>query len=66
MNVIINGAPHEVPDGTTVAQAVLTLTTATTGVAVAVNDEVVTRSAWETTALGDSDRMEVLTAVQGG
>lgn len=66
MNVMINGAPHEVPDGTTVAQAVLTLTTATTGVAVAVNDEVVTRSAWETTALGDSDRMEVLTAVQGG
>ncbi|MCA2226898.1 sulfur carrier protein ThiS [Nonomuraea sp. NPDC052129] len=66
MNVTINGAPHEVPDGTTVAQAVLTLTTATTGVAVAVNDEVVTRSAWETTALGDSDRMEVLTAVQGG
>ncbi|MEV0344421.1 sulfur carrier protein ThiS [Nonomuraea sp. NPDC050680] len=66
MIVTINGAPHEVPDGTTVAQAVLTLTTATTGVAVAVNDEVVTRSAWETTALGDSDRMEVLTAVQGG
>ncbi|HUR08150.1 MAG TPA: sulfur carrier protein ThiS [Nonomuraea sp.] len=66
MNVTINGAAHEVPDGTTVAQAVLTLTTATTGVAVAVNDEVVTRSAWETTALGDSDRMEVLTAVQGG
>ena len=66
MNVTINGAPHEVPDGTTVAQAVLTLTTATTGVAVAVNDEVVTRSAWETTALGDSDRVEVLTAVQGG
>ncbi|MFD1535960.1 sulfur carrier protein ThiS [Nonomuraea guangzhouensis] len=66
MNVTINGAAHEVPDGTTVAQAVLTLTAATTGVAVAVNDEVVTRSAWETTALGDSDRVEVLTAVQGG
>ncbi|MEU4224615.1 sulfur carrier protein ThiS [Nonomuraea sp. NPDC026600] len=66
MNVTINGAAHEVPDGTTVAQAVLTLTTATTGVAVAVNDEVVTRSTWETTALGDSDRVEVLTAVQGG
>ncbi|MEU7854686.1 sulfur carrier protein ThiS [Nonomuraea sp. NPDC049141] len=66
MNVTINGAAHEVPDGTTVAQAVLTLTAATTGVAVAVNDEVVTRSAWETTALGDRDRVEVLTAVQGG
>ncbi|GAA1643072.1 sulfur carrier protein ThiS [Nonomuraea sp. NPDC048882] len=66
MIVTINGSAHEVADGMTVAQAVQTLTTATTGVAVAVNDEVVTRSAWETTALGDSDRVEVLTAVQGG
>ncbi|MEV5503752.1 sulfur carrier protein ThiS [Nonomuraea fuscirosea] len=66
MIVTINGAAHEVADGTTVAQAVQTLTSATTGVAVAVNDEVVTRSAWETTALGDSDRVEILTAVQGG
>ncbi|MDP4506340.1 sulfur carrier protein ThiS [Nonomuraea sp. NBC_00507] len=66
MIVMINGAAHEVADGMTVAQAVRTLTTATTGVAVAVNDEVVTRSAWETTALSDRDRMEVLTAVQGG
>ncbi|MER7500042.1 sulfur carrier protein ThiS [Nonomuraea pusilla] len=66
MIVMINGTAHEVPDGTTVAQAVRTLTTATTGVAVAVNDEVVTRGSWETTALSDSDRVEVLTAVQGG
>jgi sulfur carrier protein len=66
MIVMINGAAHEVAEGTTVAQAVRTLTTATTGVAVAVNDEVVTRSAWETTALGERDRVEVLTAVQGG
>ncbi|MFI6731768.1 sulfur carrier protein ThiS [Nonomuraea sp. NPDC050451] len=63
---MINGTSHEVADGTTVAQAVRTLTTATTGVAVAVNDEVVTRSSWETTALSDRDRVEVLTAVQGG
>ncbi|MEW1844054.1 sulfur carrier protein ThiS [Nonomuraea angiospora] len=66
MIVMINGASHEVADGMTVAQAVRTLTTATTGVAVAVNDEVVTRSSWETTELSDRDRVEVLTAVQGG
>ncbi|MEV0993742.1 sulfur carrier protein ThiS [Nonomuraea sp. NPDC050202] len=66
MIVVINGSTHEVADGTTVAQAVHTLTSATTGVAVAVNDEVVTRGAWETTALRDRDRVEVLTAVQGG
>ncbi|GAA1751393.1 sulfur carrier protein ThiS [Nonomuraea bangladeshensis] len=66
MMVQINGATHEVADGTTVAQAVRALTAATTGVAVAVNDEVVTRGAWETTALRERDRVEVLTAVQGG
>jgi sulfur carrier protein len=66
MIVTINGTAHEVADDITVAQAVRTLTSATTGVAVAVNDEVVTRGAWETTALRDRDRVEVLTAVQGG
>ncbi|MFG2072655.1 sulfur carrier protein [Nonomuraea maritima] len=66
MIVTINGAAHEVADGITVAQAVRTLTTATTGVAVALNDEVVTRGAWETTELRERDRVEVLTAVQGG
>ncbi|MFI6812689.1 sulfur carrier protein ThiS [Nonomuraea sp. NPDC050328] len=66
MKVTINGAAREVPEGTTVAQAVRTLTEQTTGVAAAVNDEVVRRGAWESTALGDGDRLEVLTAVQGG
>ncbi|WP_327103287.1 sulfur carrier protein ThiS [Nonomuraea glycinis] len=66
MKLMVNGAAHEVPDSMTVAQAVQNLTAATTGVAVAVNGEVVTRSSWETTALREGDRVEVLTAVQGG
>ncbi|GLW12102.1 thiamine biosynthesis protein ThiS [Microtetraspora sp. NBRC 13810] len=66
MNVIINGTPYDLPDGTTVAQAVARLTTATTGVAVAVNEEVVTRGSWDSTRLTERDRVEVLTAVQGG
>jgi len=36
------------------------------GIAVAVNGEVVPRSAWETTGLHPGDRVEVLTAAQGG
>ncbi|GAA4042113.1 sulfur carrier protein ThiS [Nonomuraea soli] len=66
MKLTINGAAHEVPEGITVAQAVRELTEQTTGVAVAVNDEVVRRGAWESTALDEGDRVEVLTAVQGG
>jgi sulfur carrier protein len=36
------------------------------GIAVAVNGEVVPRSAWADHALRDGDRVEILTAAQGG
>ena len=36
------------------------------GVAVAVDGEVVPRSAWQTTALRDGQRVEVVGAIQGG
>lgn len=66
MKVIVNGEPRELPEGASVADAVASVTTAGTGVAAALNDEVVRRSAWSATALRDDDRLEVLTAVQGG
>jgi sulfur carrier protein len=66
MNVTINGTAYELPLGSTVTQAVQKLTGVGSGVAVAVNDEVVSRGAWDSTALVESDRVEVLTAVQGG
>lgn len=36
------------------------------GLAVAVNGQVIPRSAWAATKLADGDQVEVLTAVQGG
>ncbi|GAA4230264.1 sulfur carrier protein ThiS [Actinomadura meridiana] len=66
MKVIVNGEPRELPDGASVADVVASVTTAGSGVAAAVNDEVVRRSAWAATPLRDADRLEVLTAVQGG
>jgi sulfur carrier protein len=36
------------------------------GIAVAVNDEVVPRADWPRYPLGDGDRVEIVTAVQGG
>ena len=36
------------------------------GVAVALNDEVVRREAWAATVVRDGDRVEVVTAWQGG
>ena len=66
MNVIVNGQAVELSDGATTAAAVQVLTSAPSGIAVAVNGEVVRRSQWESTPLADGDQVEVLTAVQGG
>jgi sulfur carrier protein len=66
VRVTVNGQPQELPEGTTIAAVVAAVTETVTGVAVAVNDEVVSRGAWAATAVRDQDRVEVLTAVQGG
>ncbi|MEV0319676.1 sulfur carrier protein ThiS [Streptomyces sp. NPDC050658] len=64
--VSVNGEVRDVAAGTTLAALVATLTTAHSGVAAALNETVVPRARWSTTALADGDRVEVLTAVQGG
>ncbi|MEV5486323.1 MULTISPECIES: sulfur carrier protein ThiS [Streptomyces] len=66
VSVSVNGEVREVAGGLTLDRLVATLTPASSGVAAAVNDVVVPRAQWPTTPLGDGDRVEVLTAVQGG
>ena len=66
MTVTLNGEPRDVPAGTTVEQLVAALTAQPTGIAAALNGEVVPRRAWPATALADHDQVEVVTAVQGG
>ncbi|HEX6196923.1 MAG TPA: sulfur carrier protein ThiS [Jiangellaceae bacterium] len=66
MNITVNGTPTDWAADAKLADVVASVTGSTTGVAVAVNDDVVPRGAWPTTALRPGDRVEVLTAVQGG
>ncbi|MGQ4490953.1 sulfur carrier protein ThiS [Streptomyces sp. SAS_281] len=66
LTVSVNGAPAVVAPGTTLDTLVATLTDARTGVAAALNETVVPRGQWPAAALTDGDRVEVLTAVQGG
>ena len=68
MTVLVNGQPAEVDPGQTVAGLLSRLGHAAggRGIAVALNGEVVPRSAWPTTPLDDHDRLEVLGASQGG
>ncbi len=68
MLVSVNGEPHQLHSGATVASVVELLSGAPEGrgVAVAVGGEVVPRGAWATTALRDGNEIEVVSAVQGG
>jgi len=66
--MILNGEPAEIPAGETVAGVLgcLGLDADARGVAVAVDGEVLPRACWETFALPEDARVEVLTAMQGG
>jgi sulfur carrier protein len=66
IQVRLNGEPRELPDGATVAEAVAELTNLASGVAAAVNGDVVPRGSWAATPLGDGDQVEIVTAAQGG
>lgn len=64
--VTVNGEARRVPLGTTVAGLVATIAGASAGVAVAVDREVVPRSAWAEVVLGPGASVEVVTAAAGG
>ena len=66
MELTVNGAGRTLPGGSTVADLVRAVTDQQRGLAVAVNGEVVPRTGWPATVLRDGDRVEVLSAAQGG
>jgi sulfur carrier protein len=66
VQITLNGNQRSAPDGCSVAQLIGRVSDRTAGIAVAVNGEVVPRGSWPTTMLAAGDRVELVTAVQGG
>ncbi|HVB42232.1 MAG TPA: sulfur carrier protein ThiS [Streptosporangiaceae bacterium] len=66
MKIVINGATHRVADDMSLDLAVALITSSATGIAVALNGDLVRRASWPSTRLAAGDQVEVLTAVQGG
>lgn len=68
MTVEVNGEPIVLAEGASLADVVVRAGAgeARRGVAVALDGEVVPRSAWERTELREGQRVEVVRAVQGG
>ncbi len=67
--VMVNGEEQELSGALLLAEFLSTIglrPDAARGVAVALNDEVVRREAWDTTQIRPGDRIEIVTAKQGG
>jgi len=66
LSVVVNGEVRQLEPGATVADVVAQVAASPKGLAVAVNADVVPRSIWSSTPLAEGDRIELLTAAQGG
>ena len=66
ITVQVNGERRALAAPVALEALVASFSTAPRGVAAAVNETVVPRTRWAATALADGDRVEILTAVQGG
>jgi len=66
LEVVLNGEPHRIPEGATVADLVAGLGRDPRTVAVERNGDLVPRARFSETLLGAGDRVEVVHFVQGG
>ena len=67
MNVFINRKEYTLPEGATVFDALQAVQNITLkGIAVALNNDVVASTDWESTTLNDSDKITIIRAFYGG
>ena len=66
IEVVVNGQPRRVPEGLNVTRLLETLEIDASRVAVELNREIVRKTAWETTTVGEGARVEVVWFVGGG
>ena len=66
MEIVINGEPREVQDGTRLGELLRSLGTSPGPVAIELNGAVLPRSIHEETELQANDQLEVVTFVGGG
>jgi len=66
MQIMVNGGPTEVSEGTNIASLIAQLELGGQRLAVEVNEELVPRSRFEEYLLSRGDRVEIIHAVGGG
>nr|WP_314637388.1 sulfur carrier protein ThiS [uncultured Janthinobacterium sp.] len=66
IDIMLNGAPHQVPPGQTLDQLIAALALENQALALAVNRSVVPRKAWPERVLETRDQVEIVRAIGGG
>jgi sulfur carrier protein len=66
IQVVVNGHPRDVPQGASIIELLQILEIDPSRVAVELNREIVRKPAWESTALDEGARVEIVWFVGGG
>ena len=66
VSIKINGKTEEIKDNPSVLSAVETMKIDQNGIAVAVNQNIISKENWATTSLKDNDEILIIKATQGG
>lgn len=66
ITVNINNQPHSVKELSSINQLVKQLDIKTQGIAIAVNNQVISRAIWETFQVSEGDNLLIIQATQGG
>jgi len=66
MNIIVNGNDQEVQDNCLISDCIELLKLKTSGIAIAVNNEVVPKNNWDQFSLKENDKLLVIRATSGG
>jgi sulfur carrier protein len=66
IEIVVNGQPHRVPGGLTLVRLLDFLKIDPSRVAVELNRRIARKSEWESTAVGEGARLEIVWFVGGG
>ena len=66
VTVLVNENPIEIEENATLSQLLQKVNTSVEGIAIAINDEIIAKNAWESQAIKNNDNVLIIKATQGG
>ena len=66
VSVLVNENPIEVEENATLSQLLQKVNASVEGIAIAINDEIIAKNAWESQAIKNNDNVLIIKATQGG